>query len=209
MGMLSGRFLSIFPARTNHAKNRQIMTALRIPEASWDFIVPGHITLISGQRNATYKKMHASIVELALAGPVRVLIGGNRYDHYGINYAVAAATSHYEYILDAHIRLSRAETCYQMVELLKQIPADRTPSLVLDLLAPFHDESVPEREINQLLFEAILELRRLSHEATVTVSAQAGQNRPRLLKVLENAFSQVEQPQVFQPQPIPQQVLIG
>jgi hypothetical protein len=172
-------------------------------------VVHSGTTLINGENNYTYRKMHALIVELALTGPVRVLIGGNRYDHYVINYALAAATSCYEYILDAHIRLSRAETCYQMIELLRQTPADQTPSLVLDLLAPFHDESVPDREINQLLFEAILELRRLSQGAMVTVSAHAGKNRPRLLKVLENTLDWVEQPRVFLPQPIPQPVSVG
>ena len=207
--MLSGRSFSIFSTHINHARNRQFMKTLHTPEKSRDFVVHGHITLISDQRNFTYQKMHALIAELALDGPVKLLIGGNRYDHYGINYALAAATSCYEYILGAHIRLSRAETCYQMVELLKQTPADQTPSLVLDLLAPFHDEGVPEREINQLLFEAILELRRLSQGAMVTVSAHAGKNRPRLLKVLENTLDRVEQPWVFQPQPVPQSVLIG
>jgi hypothetical protein len=185
------------------------MTALHTPEESGTFVVHEPITLISGKRNAANKKMHALIVEFALESPVRILIGGNRYDHYGINYALAAATAHYEYILDAHIRLSRAETCYQMVELLKQTPADPIPSLILDLLAPFHDESVPEREINQLLFEAILELRRLSRGAMIAVSAHAGKNRPRLLKVLENTFNQVEQLRVSLPQPVPKQVLIG
>jgi len=185
------------------------MEALYTPEESGAFVVHGHPILISGQRNATYQKMHALIVELALAGPVKVLIGGNHYDHYGINYALAAASSHYEYILDTHIHLSRAETCYQMVELLNQTPADQTPSLVLDLLAPFHDESVPEREINQLLFEAILELRRLNQRAKVVVSASPGKNRPRLLTVLENVFDQIEQPRVFPLQLVLQQALIG
>jgi len=153
--------------------------------------------------------MHALIVELALEGPIKLLIGGNRYDHYGINYMLAAATSCYEYILDHHIRLSRAETCYQMVELLKQTPADQSPGLVLDLLATFHDESIPEREINQLLFEAILELRRLSRGAMVTVSAHAGKNRPRLLKSLEKSLNHVEKPQIWLPKPVLQQSLVG
>ena len=185
------------------------MKTLHTPEKSRDFVVHGHITLISDQRNFTYQKMHALIAELALDGPVKLLIGGNRYDHYGINYALAAATSCYEYILGAHIRLSRAETCYQMVELLKQTPADQTPSLVLDLLAPFHDEGVPEREINQLLFEVILELRRLSREAAVVVSAHPGENRSQLLKVLENAADRIECPSMHPLQPILQQSFIG
>jgi hypothetical protein len=139
--------------------------------------------------------MHALIVELALAGPVKVLIGGNRYDHYRINYALAAATPCYEQVLQDHIRLSRAETCYQMVALLAGTQADPVPTLVLDLLATFYDEGVPEREVNQLLFEAVLELRRLSRGAPVAVSAHAGQDRPRLLKVLERAVDRIEGPQ--------------
>jgi hypothetical protein len=167
------------------------------------------ITLVTGQRSYTHQRMHALIVELALAGPVKVLVGGNRYDHYRVNYALAAATPRYEHILDHHIQLSRAETCYQMVELLTQTQADGVPSLVLDLLTTFYDEGAPEREINQLLFEAILELRRLSRGALVVVSAHAEENRPRLLKVLENAVERIEGPQASALQPIQQQSLIG
>ena len=185
------------------------MKALHTPEESDVFVAYGHTTLISGQRNSIYQRMHALIVELALAGPVKLLIGGNRYDHYGINYALAAAVPHYERILEENIRLSRAETCYQMVELLNQTPANQTPSLVLDLLTSFHDESISERDINQLLFEAILELRRLSREAPVVVSAHPGENRPQLLKVLEKAFDRIEQPQILPSRSVLQQVLIG
>jgi hypothetical protein len=96
-----------------------------------------------------------------------------------------------------------------MVELLTQTQADGVPSLVLDLLTTFYDEGAPEREINQLLFEAILELRRLSRGALVVVSAHAEENRPRLLKVLENAVERVEGPQASALQPIQQHSLIG
>ena len=152
--------------------------------------------------------MHTLIVELALAGPVKVLIGGRYYDHYRVNYALAAISPYYEHILDTHIHLSRAETCYQMVELLSQTEADMVPSLVLDLLTPFYDESIPDGEINQLLFEAILALKRLSQSTAITVSAHSGGNRPHLLKVLENALDRVEYPQVNPPQPVLQQGLI-
>ena len=176
---------------------------------SRDFFPPGHITLIAGQHSYTHQRMHTLIVKLALVGPVKVLIGGNRYDHYGVSYALASADPHYERILEENIRLSRAETCYQMVELLDQTPADQTPSLVLDLLASFHDESVSDQEVNQLLFEAILELRRLSQQAAVVVSARADQSRPWLLKALENAVDRIECPQVHPLQPILQQSFVG
>ena len=173
------------------------------------FVTSPSLSLITGQHKYTHQRMHALLVEMALKGPVRLLIGGNRCDHYWVNYALAAATPYYEHILHRHIRLSRAETCYQMVELLSQTKVDQVPSLVLDLLTPFSDQSVPDSEINQLLFEAILALRRLSRQATVVVSAHAGQNRPRLLEVLKKSLDGVEQPGVFASQPVMQQNLIG
>lgn len=136
--------------------------------------------------------MHTRIVKFALNGPITLLIGGNRYDHYGINYAIAAATSQYEYILDKHIFLSRAETCYQMVELLAQTQTAQGPILILDLLKTFYDESIHDREIHQLLFEAILALRRFSQKVPVVVSAHPGRKRSWMLKVLKNAVHQVE-----------------
>lgn len=172
-----------------------------------DLLSPGSIVLIAGQRTYTYPRMYALIVELALQGPVKVLIGGNRYDHYGINYAVAAATSHYERVLDEHIRLARAETCYQMVELLLQTQADQAPSLVLGLLSTFQDEGVPEREVNQLLFEAISALRRLSQKSAVAVNARPGGERSQLFKALENAVDRVEYPEEQLSQPILQYTL--
>lgn len=168
----------------------------------------GNFTLISGQRNYVYRRMHTLIVEFALAGPVKVLIGGNRYDHYWVNYSLAAATPRYEQILEENIHLSRAETCYQMVELLNHTRTDRVPSLALDLLTTFYDESVSDREVHQLLFEAILELRRLSQQAAVVVSAHPGQNRTQLLKVLENAVERAEQLQASTLQLVHQQSLL-
>jgi hypothetical protein len=165
---------------------------------------PTGITLIVGERAYTRQRIHALIVALALENPVRLLIGGNRYNHYGINYAIAAASPHYEHILNEHIFLSRAETCYQMVELLIQTQGNPTPTLVLDLLTTFYDESAPDREVNQLLFESILQLRRLSQQAPVVVSAHSGQNRPRLLKALVNTADQVEYPALPSPEPTPQ-----
>lgn len=159
---------------------------------SKDFVVQNHISLITGHRSYIYQRMHALIVELALTGSVKIIIGGNRYDHYEINYALAATTRHYEHILDNHIHLSRAETCYQIVELLHETQADQTPSLVFDLLATFYEENVPEQEIDQLLFEAISSLRRLSKQAAVIITAYSRPNRPRLLKNLENAVDRVE-----------------
>jgi hypothetical protein len=156
------------------------------------------MTLITGQPSYINQRMHLLIVEVALAGPVKLLICGNRYNHYGVNYALAATTGDFKRILDENILLSRAETCYQMVELLHKVQADSTPSLALDFLNTFYEKSIPEREIDQLLFEALLQLRRLNQQAAVIISAHSGQRRPRLLKALESAVDWVESPR-FEP----------
>jgi len=152
--------------------------------------------------------MHGLIVQFALEGPVKLLIGGNRYDHYGINYAIAAASPHYEYVLDKHIFLSRAETCYQMVELLLETRIDPIPIMVLDLLKTFYDESAHDQEVNQLFFESILALRRFRQEAPVVVSANPEQNRSWMMKALEKAADQVEYLAPEPPQPSQQRSFI-
>jgi len=152
---------------------------------------PVRITLITGSKKATTQQMHKLIVEAALLGPVRVLLGGNRFSFYDIAYALAAETPQYEDILKNHITLSRAETCYQIVELLIDTPANPTLTLVSDLLTTFYDEGVPEKEIDQLLFESALQLHRLSKPAPVVVSAHVRETRPRLLKALEKKANEV------------------
>ena len=155
---------------------------------------PGSIYLLTGPRAYTGWQMHRWIVEAALAGRVVVLIGGNRYLLYDVNYAVAAASDDYEYILDRHILLSRADTCYQMTALLKETEPGPDPVLVLDLLATFYDEGVPEKEIDRLLFECVLGLRRLSRTAPVIVSAAEKPARTRLLQVLAGQAAAVLYP---------------
>ncbi|MCJ7550699.1 MAG: hypothetical protein MUQ30_13580, partial [Anaerolineae bacterium] len=90
-------------------------------------------------------------------------------------YPVARAARRYTADLTgalARIRLSRAFTCYQMVELLADTPADGMPTLVIDLLATFYDDNVQLTESQRLLFVCIPHLQRLSQFAPVVVSAK-------------------------------------
>ena len=156
----------------------------------------GSITLITGDRTFIAHRTQQLIVTAALHEPVRVLIGGNRYDHYGVNYAIASATPAYEHIMREHIFLSRAETCYQMVELLMQTRADEKPTIILDLLATFYDDSVPDREINALMAEAAAQLRRLSQQAPVVIGSRPNETRPALIHVLARLAQRTETPPV-------------
>ncbi len=71
------------------------------------------------------------------------------------------------------ISLARAFTCYQMLTLLNQTPAiPQQPTIVLDLLATFYDESVRADEALRRLENCLAYLRRLSAQAPVVVSAR-------------------------------------
>jgi hypothetical protein len=101
------------------------------------------------------------------------------------------------------IQLARAFTCYQMVALLKQTTARPVPTLVLDLLSTFYDESVPAVESRRLLQACILQLQRLNNRAPVAISVRPGLpgNRPELLDALQSAASQVWALEPYVPDP--------
>ena len=108
---------------------------------------------------------------LSVAGELRVLDGGNRFNVY----PVARAARRYTYDLTAalaRIRLARAFTCYQMLRMLEETPADGLPVLVVDLLATFYDDNVGLAESKRLLGQCIPHLQRLSQFAPVVVSAK-------------------------------------
>ena len=168
----------------------------RIPQ-----FLSGRFYLITGSRAITYHRMQALVVQGALRGRVRLLIAGNRFGVYDIAYQLATMTGDYWDILENQISLSRAETYYQVVELLRVARTSPTLTLVSDLLVTFEDESVPEMEIDQLLFEAILALRRMRDEAPVVVSAHPGQERPRLFNALAKAADEIEHLNEHQPNP--------
>jgi hypothetical protein len=136
------------------------------------------------------------IARLACRGRLRLLDGGNRFDVYRCNLAVARQLGGQSggllEVLE-RIHLARAFTCYQMVALLEEIPAQPVPTLVLDLPATFYDENVSLAESLRLLQACLGELRRLNRLAPVAVSARPGSpgGRPELLEVLQEAAARV------------------
>lgn len=108
---------------------------------------------------------------LSAVGELRVLDGGNRFNVYPVARAVRRYTSDLTASL-GRICLSRAFTCYQMAALLAETPADGLPTLVIDLLAAFHDDNVRLSESQRLLAGCIFHLKRLSQFAPVVVSVK-------------------------------------
>jgi len=120
---------------------------------------------------AARQQMLALAAHLALAGPLRVLDGGNSFDAYAVARTLRAHTPRTAPILD-RIQVQRAFTCYQVLTLLNETPPARTPTLALDLLSTFQDESVTLAERRRLLGECALRLRFLSDTGRVVVSVR-------------------------------------
>ena len=121
--------------------------------------------------HAASKLMLELAARLSLNGELRVLDGGNRFNVYPVARAARRHTHDLAGAL-ARIRLARAFTCYQMLAMLAETPADGLPVLVIDLLATFYDDNVRLAESERLLGQCIPHLQRLSQCAPVVVGAK-------------------------------------
>lgn len=130
------------------------------------------------------------VARVARRAPLRVLDGGNCFNAYIVARELARHTSDVEAALQ-RIQVARAFTCYQVLTLLEETPADGRPTLVLQILDTFYDESVALLERERLLAQSMLELQRLCRSASVGVSARLPkvdlEETSGLLATLENA----------------------
>jgi hypothetical protein len=151
--------------------------------------MPSGLRLLIGSPAATTTHLYRLLVRLAVCGRVRWLICGNYIDLQRLIYAVALrAGGRYYDILENNIAISRAETCYQVVALLRKTEAARTPTFVSDLLLHFYDEKVHDDEAAELFSEGIQALKQLSQEGPVIVSASSSAERTQLYTtLLQNA----------------------
>lgn len=176
---------------------------------SLDVAAENSLTLVIAP-HAGMPLMVETAARLALNGSVRVLDGGNRFNIYPVAQAVRRFTPRLEETL-ARISLARAFTCYQMLTLLEETPAQAVPTLVLDLLSTFLDENVTLEESRRLLQLGIVQLERLSWAAPVVVSvkpliALIAERMP-LLDLLKQAASNTIQLEAPRPQPAAVQLL--
>lgn len=128
----------------------------------------GELGLVIGPRAERMQMLELSAI-LALCGTVRVLDGGNSYNALYVARYIRRHTVHLTETLN-RISVARAFTCYQMVTLLQETVVSPAPTLVLDLLTTFSDESIDLGESVRLLRLAIVQLQRLYRLAPVVVS---------------------------------------
>jgi hypothetical protein len=128
---------------------------------------------------------------LALYTPLRVLDGGNRFNAREVARVLRHLNAPDLYQALGGIQVRRAFTCYQMTALLEDTPPSNQPSLVIDLLDTFYDESAPLPERHSLIKRCIQQLRNLSGLAPTVVSIRPPQpshtDPTGLLEIVQNA----------------------
>lgn len=107
---------------------------------------------------------------LAARGPVHVLDGGNRFNAYGLARSLRRTMGSNLIPVLERVRVARAFTCYQMEALLAEAPGGSQPTLVINLLDTFYDESAPRLDRRRLVRACLKHLQRLSRQAVVVVS---------------------------------------
>jgi hypothetical protein len=174
------------------------------PGRLWAVIIPRGASEILLNLIARLALQHSAGGDTTAA--VRVLDGGNCFNAYTVAGLLGSQGVQVEAILKK-IYVARAFTCYQVLAMLADTPADRTPVVVLDLLSTFLDENVPPEERRSLFGQSITELRRLSVRAPVVVSAhlprQPHVDPLELLDVLGASADQVWRFELWHPQPPP------
>jgi len=165
--------------------------------------LPGQLLLVVAPRAGGPIMMNL-VAHLAGRGPLRLLDGGNFFDLRAVARALRRQAPDLSAALE-RIQLARAFTCHQMVTLLKEAPAQPVPTLGLDLLSTFYDESVPASESLRLLETCLGHLRRLNQLAPVAVSARPAptESRPELLHSLQAAAGQIWRLEPYLPPPPP------
>ncbi|MFO7942729.1 MAG: hypothetical protein R6U51_00240 [Anaerolineales bacterium] len=142
------------------------------------------------------------IAELALKGPVQVLDGGNRFDVLRLNRELRRRGRDF-YTPLKRIRVARAFTCYQMVTLLEKNSGKGTPTLVLNPLTTFEDESVPFPERLRLLETARYWLDKAARRAPVMLVLHP---RPEGDPFLERLGQSADRVWTFEGPPSPTQL---
>lgn len=144
----------------------------------------GSIYLFQGESGVLQAAMQELIDRFALQEPVQVVVGGNRimFDHLPLLLGEQAGNV-YE-IMD-RISVSRAETCYQMLDVLEALQPSPAPLVITDMLESFYEEDLTPQEVNMLLQNCLKHIVQLSETAPVLISAGGDASRPNLLELLE------------------------
>lgn len=169
-------------------------------------LYPGRLAVLIAPYAAA-EILPALAARLAQRGRLRILDAGNRFDAYGLARALRRLSAAPLEESLSRVRLARAFTCYQMLALAAQAPADANPTLVIDLLSTFYDESVALQERRRLLRGCLDELQRLSRQAPVVVTLRplppGSQDKSGFMAQVQAAADACWMPEAPAPPPAP------
>jgi len=142
-------------------------------------ISPAGLSLISPSREVTVvitpgreaEKITDLIAALALRGPLYLMAGSDWLPAYALTRSIRRKTPCVKETLDG-LRLARAFTCYQVLDLLESAPPDKDPLLVLDFLHNFFDQDMPLPTRARVLSQCCQQLQRLAVYRPVAVMVQ-------------------------------------
>ena len=99
------------------------------------------LTLVVAERYE-HENITELIAALCLRGPLYVLAGSDWLPSYGLTRLIRHRTHEVRQTLN-HVRMARAFTCYQLLDLIANIRPDDEPLLILDFLNTFLNDDIP------------------------------------------------------------------
>ena len=145
---------------------------------------PGSIYLFQGETTVLAAAMQELMDRFALQEPVQVVVGGNRisFDHLFMLIGEQAGDA---YAIMDRISVSRAETCYQMLDVLEKMESSSSPLVITDTLDSFFEDDLTDNEVTLLLKKCLKHMQRLCQTAPLLIGATGDDSRSELLQMLE------------------------
>jgi hypothetical protein len=128
--------------------------------------------------------MEEIMIRFALRGRVDIVTGGNWVSFDRLPLLLHEGQEAVYEILD-RIQVSRAETPYQMVDVLTWLKPSSTPLIIPDMLDAFDDDDLTEQEANLLLQKCISRIDVLRSTAPILISINTLHKRDSLVNLLE------------------------
>ncbi|MEM3485059.1 MAG: hypothetical protein QXI12_05510 [Candidatus Methanomethyliaceae archaeon] len=167
-------------------------------------LTPGQLVVLCGGTALT-AAAHRLVVALLERGPVHLLDAGVRLHPYLLTRLIRQHTVEVEARL-TRLHLQRAFTAHQVAAALEALPATAVPLVVLDLLAPFYDDTLPLPQAQVLLQRSLTQCERLQQGSPLLITLTPPPHptrRPLLDAVCRRATTIFLDPE---PTPLPTQL---
>jgi hypothetical protein len=149
----------------------------------------GSVYLFQGDGKTLFAAMQELIFRFAMQGEVKVVVGANRISFDRLPLILGDRAGEAYEIMD-RILVSRAETCFQMQDVLAYLEPGPSPIVITDMLQSFYEKDLSVNEVSLLLKKCVRRIHQLSETAPILISAEGNAERPILLETLERLCDQ-------------------